>query len=347
MMQNIKFPSTRFSGSKRRFLFWIWENIRDIKFNTVLDVFGGTGSVSLLFKAEGKCALYNDLLNFNQIIGTAIIENSGIIVNDEEIKSILKFSKKNKNNFIQNNFKNIFFLDSENIWLDQVITNINKIENKYKKAIFLSSLFQACLSKRPFNLFHRANLYIRTNNVKRTFGNKTTWEKPFPELLTKFVYEYNKSIFSNGQKNKVIGGYHALNCPNSVDLVYLDPPYFSQHSSQGTNYLKYYHFLEGLTNYKNWNDLIENIDSKLPKLKEKEGINSFAQKTEVHKSVEKLIERFQDSVIVMSYQDEGIPSKDDILNIFRKYGKKVKLFSKPHKYVLSKKNKNELLFITN
>ena len=45
-MQDIKFPSTRFSGSKRRFLFWIWENIRDIKFKTVLDVFGGTGSVS-------------------------------------------------------------------------------------------------------------------------------------------------------------------------------------------------------------------------------------------------------------------------------------------------------------
>ncbi len=345
--KKIHFPSTRYSGSKRRFLDWIWDSVKDIKFKSALDVFGGTGSVGLLLKSKGKRVLYNDLLFFNQIIGKAIIENQSIIVSDDEVEKILNSSHGTKNSFIQNNFKNIFFLDDENIWLDKIIENINKIENEYKKAIIMSSLFQACLSKRPFNLFHRANLNIRTNDVKRTFGNKTTWEKPFPDLLKKFINEYNRSIFSNEQDNKVIGGYHALLCPNGVDLVYLDPPYFSNGSSQGTDYLKYYHFLEGISNYRLWDNLIEDHKRRLPKLKDRKEIDSFIKRSEIYKSIEKLIERFQDNIIIMSYQDEGIPSKNEILSLFKKYGKKVKLIEKPHKYVLSKKNKSELLFITN
>ena len=54
------------------------------------------------------------------------------------------------------------------------------------------ALNQACLMKRPFNLFHRKNLYIRTANVERQFGNKTTWETPFPTLFTRLVKEANQ-----------------------------------------------------------------------------------------------------------------------------------------------------------
>ena len=62
-------------------------------------------------------------------------------------------------------------------------------------------------------------------------------------------------------------------------------------------------------------------------------------------SIEKLIERFQDNIIVMSYLDEGIPDMQTIKNIFKKYGKKVTVKEKKHKYALSHHSKNELLFI--
>jgi len=249
---NFRYPSTRYSGSKRKLLDWIWENVKDIKFDTVLDLFGGTGSVSLLFKRYGKQVFYNDLLRFNQIIGTAIVENKEVIVTDEDLSKVLRHNGRDYPDFIQTNFKGIFFLDDENIWLDKVITNISGISNKYKRAILLSSLFQACLAKRPFNLFHRSNLYLRTANVKRSFGNKTTWETSFEDLLKRFIGEYNKAVFDNGCKNRVIGGYDALNAPNGVDLVYIDPPYFSAGLGSGTNYLAFYHFLEGLADYENW-----------------------------------------------------------------------------------------------
>ncbi len=44
------FPKTRYYGSKRRLLDWIYHALKDLPFNSVLDGFGGTASVSLLFK---------------------------------------------------------------------------------------------------------------------------------------------------------------------------------------------------------------------------------------------------------------------------------------------------------
>ena len=69
-----KFPSTRYQGSKQKFVDWIWQCVKDIPFYTVLDAFGGTGCVSYKMKEEGKKVTYNDILPFNSIIGKALIE---------------------------------------------------------------------------------------------------------------------------------------------------------------------------------------------------------------------------------------------------------------------------------
>jgi adenine-specific DNA methylase len=343
--QVFQYPSTRYSGSKRRFLDWIWTHIRDLKFESVLDVFGGTGSVSLMFKLNGKRVFYNDLLKFNQIIGTALIENSKTKVSEDDLNKVSTFNEKDYPDFIRREFKDIFFLDEENAWLDKIVNNISQVKDRYKSSILMAGLFQTCLAKRPFNLFHRANLYIRTNNVKRSFGNKTTWEHPFPKLFALYVNEYNKAVFSNSKRNKVIGGYNALSTPNGVDLVYLDPPYFSANSNHGTNYLTFYHFLEGLSNYKTWHHKISHSQSKVKSIPDTKEIHHFTKKSEIYTSFYKMIENFQNNIIILSYQTDAIPSLDEILEIFRKYKKKVGVFEKPHRYALSSKTKKELLFI--
>jgi adenine-specific DNA methylase len=343
--QIFKYPSTRYSGSKRRLLEWIWSNIEEIKFGSALDVFGGTGVVSLLFKRHGKKVYYNDLLKFNQIIGTALIENKGIMVTDYDLKCALNFNQKEYSDFIQREFEGIFYLKSENAWIDKAIANFSEISNKYKRCILLSALFQACLAKRPFNLFHRANLYIRINKVRRSFGNKTTWEKSFEDLLVKYVREYNLAAFDNGKDNKVIGGFDALTCPNGVDLVYLDPPYFPESSDHGTNYLTFYHFLEGLADYPNWSAKIGHPNGKIKRISDTPPIYRWTRKSEIHKSFKDLVERFQDNIIVLSYQNDSIPSREEIISLLRGYKKKVEVYSMPHQYVLSSKVKEELLFI--
>ena len=311
----------------------------------MLDAFGGTASISLLFKRHGKQVLYNDILKSNQIIATAIIENDTVKATPEDIEAVLQFSTNGYPSFIQKEYAGVYFVDEENAWLDKMITNIVGVNNKYKKAIFLASLFQACLAKRPFNLFHRANLSIRLASVSRTFGNKTTWEQPFPDLLRRYVAEYNNAIFSNGRRNRVVGGLDAISAPNGVDLVYLDPPYFSARSSQGTNYLAFYHFLEGLTDYGNWPTRLSNSHGGVRRIPDSHEISRFVKKTEILSSFRKLLNRFRNNIIVLSYQSNGIPTKDEIENMLYDLKKDVRIYSRPHQYVLSSHPNEELLFV--
>src|SRR3989339_1970637 len=83
-------PSTRYQGSKYKIIKWIDYYTKDLKFNSVLDAFGGTGCVGYMFKKNGKQVFYNDSLKFNYYVGLAIIENSETILNDNGIDFIIK-----------------------------------------------------------------------------------------------------------------------------------------------------------------------------------------------------------------------------------------------------------------
>jgi len=83
------FPTTRYQGSKRRLIPWIYENIQTLEFNTVLDLFGGTGSVSYLLKKMNKTVTYNDYLKFNHYIGLSLIENRDTLLTESDISWIL------------------------------------------------------------------------------------------------------------------------------------------------------------------------------------------------------------------------------------------------------------------
>ncbi len=338
------YPSTRYSGSKRRLLGWIWEHVKELKFDSVLDLFGGTASVSLLFKRYGKRVYYNDLFKFNQLIGKALVENKETKVTASDLERVLLLNGNGYPDFIQKNFKGIFFLDEENAWLDKVVANISQVRDEYKRSILFASLFQACLSKRPFNLFHRANFYLRTADVPRSFGNKTTWDHPFEDMLVRYVGEYNRAVFDNGRDNLVIGGYDACLAPNGVDLVYMDPPYFSSKNG-GTDYLAYYHFLEGIADYENWGNRINGTKSKIRQIAPFPEVEAWTRRDKIRQSFKKLIERFQDNIVVLSYRSEGIPSPEEIMEMLKSYKKDIKVYSRPHRSALSRTIREELLFI--
>lgn len=168
-----KFPTTRYQGSKQKFVDWIWNCVKDIPFHSALDAFGGTGSVSFRLKEEGKQVTYNDILPFNHIIGKALIENENICLEEFEIEALLrKDADVEYPDFIVRTFKDIYFTDEENRWLDVVSTNIRRMDNPYKQAIAYFALFQSCIIKRPYNLFHRRNLYVRLQEVERSLATR-------------------------------------------------------------------------------------------------------------------------------------------------------------------------------
>ena len=246
-----EFPSTRYQGSKAKLVNWIWAQIADLDFLTCLDAFGGTGSVAYRLKREGKRITYNDILRFNYCAGLALIENSSVRLSLDEADWILhKHDGIIYPRFVQDTFHDIYFTDEENAWVDQTITNIRQMADPYKLALAFFALCQACTIKRPYNLFHRKNLYLRFAEVERSFGNKTTWDRPFEEWFRVFVGESNRAIFDNGQSNQALN-LEAVDVPGEYDLVYIDTPYISKRGV-AVDYLAFYHFLEGLTMYDEW-----------------------------------------------------------------------------------------------
>lgn len=336
------FPSTRFQGSKLKIVDWIWESIRDKNFNTALDAFGGTGSVAYMLKQKGKRVTYNDILKFNWLIGMALIENDNVFLSEDDIEFLITRQSKIKYpTFIFDTFKDIYFTDDENQWIDTVITNINLLDNIYKKALAFFALFQSCIIKRPFNLFHRKNLYIRLSEVERNFGNKVTWDTPFEEHFRKFVDEANQAVFSNGQQNKSLN-FNVFDIEGRYDLVYIDTPYISK-KGVGVDYFGFYHFLEGLVNYANWENMIDHT-VKHKKLKGNSSI--WTNKKEIYSAFDRLFEKYRDSTLVVSYRSDGIPSIEELENIMKKYKLKIEeRKQKNYKYVLSKDCLDEVLII--
>ncbi|MHA1974610.1 MAG: DNA adenine methylase [Candidatus Hodarchaeales archaeon] len=342
---DFNFPKTRYQGSKRRLLQWFYPQFRKISFETVLDGFGGTGSVSYLFKKMAKQVTYNDVLLSNYYIGLALIENKNVKLDMTNIDEL--FEKKNDFdylNIISKNFQDIYFTDSENHELDIIVQNILRIDNSYKRSLCLYALFQACIMKRPFNLFHRKNLSLRMKKVKRSFGNKKTWDTPIKDLFTRAIKQANNAVYDNKRNNKAYNSdILDIEIPDEgFDLVYLDPPYISK-KNIGVDYRSFYHFLEGICRYYDWESLIDN------KSKHKRLFpltNDWTNSKRISRAFESVIKKFQDSKLVISYRSPGVPTIDFIYDILSSYKESVRISKTPYKYALtSKGNKVEEILL--
>ena len=184
-------------------------------------------------------------------------------------------------------------------------------------------------------------MYVRLADVERSFGNKATWDKPFDCHFKKFVDEINSCVFSNGMENKA-SNLDVFDVQGDYDLIYIDTPYISK-DGVGVDYLEFYHFLEGIVNYNNWNEMI-NYKSKHRKLKHKKPV--WCDKTRIHSAFNKLFKKFRDSTLVVSYRSDGIPPIDELKMLLEKYKDNVtEVRFKSYKYVLSNNHSQECLLI--
>ncbi len=312
-------------------------------FVTCLDAFSGTGSVAYRLKQAGKQVTYNDLLRFNYYIGLALIENNRVRLSFEDVDWLLqRHPQITYSRFVQDTFTDIYFTDEENAWIDQTITNIRQLTDPYKFALAFFALSQACIIKRPYNLFHRKNLYIRFAEVERSFGNKTTWDRPFDEWFRIFVEEANQGIFDNDQMNRALN-LDALDVPGEYDLVYIDTPYISKRGV-AVDYLWFYHFLEGLTMYDEWN---KHIDRRSKHRRLRPRPSEWTDKKQIRAAFDRLFQRYQRSILVVSYRSDGIPSESELVSMLKRYKRNVCVehFGQ-YKYVLSTNSESkEILLI--
>ena len=302
--------------------------------------------------SSGATPIANDYLKFNYLTAQAFIENTKHLIDDGDLSWILtKNTRIEYSNFVASTFRDYYFRRNENQWIDRTICNINQLQSynqaatKAKRAIATHALIQACLMKRPFNLFHRRNLYLRRSKVNRSFGNKTTWETPFNELLVRKVKESNAFVFDNGRKNKALNRDAANISCTSLDLVYIDPPYFRLNGDRRqSNYRFAYHFVEGLAHYEMWSELLDN-KSPLRALKPNGDSGEFLYKcdrSELHGLLldwmRRIILNWPNSQIVMSYKQPGVPDRSSIIELLEETGRSVSVRQIGYKYALNHRN---------
>lgn len=296
------FPKTRYYGSKYRLLNFISDALQPLSYNTVADLFGGTGTVSLMFKYKNKDVTYNDILKSNCLMAKAVLSSTE--VKKDEITEffedvLIKFGT------VSELYEGIYFTDAENNWLDGAIEKLKTVDDTILSASLYYCLFQACLQKRPFNLFHRKNLYIRQNCSRKTsFGNWITWERPFQELIARSAAELSKRTHLEVGKANIIKPTNASDINSGFDLVYIDPPYLGN-SKNSLNYMDRYHFLEGLCDYDNWHEKIQ-FSKKNRSIKAAEEVLQWNSKGYFKDYLFDLIGRHRKSAVVLSYASGGV-----------------------------------------
>lgn len=335
-------PTTRFQGSKRKLLGWIGSHLDQLQFHTCLDAFSGSASVAYWLKSRGKAVVANDLLKSAYLTSVALVENDDARLTATDVAALLTRRDAKYDDFIARTFGGVYFTDEENQWLDVVTQNIARMRDRHKQAIAYYGLFQAALAKRPYNLFHRKNLYMRLASVPRSFGNKATWDKPFDEHFRHFAMQAGHAAMKEAPCRATMGD--ATDVAGDFDLVYIDPPYLNGRGV-GADYLGYYHFLEGLCDYANWPDRID-MTSRHMRLHATP--TPWTRKDQIHAAFERLFETYRRSIIVVSYRTDGIPTIDELAAMLRRYKSKVNAhqFSDGYKYALSTNAKStEAMFI--
>lgn len=312
-------PPTRYQGSKRKLCAWLHDHLGQLEFDTVLDAFGGSAAVSYMLKSCGKRVTYNDILRGNEQIGWALIKNDTVALSPGQVERILTDRTHDEYpTFIRDTFGGIYFTTTENDWLDRTRARIARMRNPYARAIAWYALIQSAIAKRPFNLFHRRNLYMRTARVRRSFGNKKTWDRPFAEHFRAFAHSANSALIDQFGSCDVTRT-DAAAVAGEFDLVYIDPPYIN-HRGVGVDYFHFYHFIEGMLDYDNWPNRIDSASRHLRLLGEP---SPWLRPNEVEGELNRLFDRYRRSIIAVSYRGDGIPPIQNITKMLKRIKRRV------------------------
>ncbi len=317
-----RYPSTRFMGSKQNLVQHIWGAASQFKFNSVLDLFSGSGVVSYMFKAHGKQVFSNDYMAFSTCFATALIENKQTILQDADIHLLCDMSTP-KDNFVSKTFKGLYFGDNDNAFIDTVRANLPRLRNKMKRAVAMAALVRACMKKRPRGIFTYTG--HRYDDGRRDI--RLSIEEHF-SLAVKLI---NGAVFDNKMNNKSFN-CDAMDLRQGADLIYIDPPYFSPLSDN--EYVRRYHFVEGLA--RNWQGVDMQWHTKTKKFKSYP--TPFASRVGAFEAFDRLFKRFKDSIFIVSYSSNSLPTQDEMIRLLAKYKRHVEVIAIKHTYYFGNHN---------
>lgn len=291
---------------------------------TLCDIFSGTGSVGKYFKRKGYSVISNDIQYYSYITAKHFIEN-----NDElkfkKLKSVgiepFEFLNNidGKEGFIFKNYslegtngqeyERQYFSNDNAKKIDAIRMKIEDWKNEEKITEAEYTYLIASLIESADKVANTASVYEAFLKKLKKSASKPIELKPVELIVTE---EKRKYKVYNENCNDLIKHIEG-------DILYMDPPYNAR------RYDTNYHMLETIALYDE------------PEIKGKTGIRSvqtkkskYCVKKEAMNALEDLVKNAKFKYLLLSYNDEGIISTEDIKRIMSKYGN-YKCYERKHK----------------
>lgn len=307
-----KFPEPQYLGAKYIHRGWIAQFVPD-EVRNVLDAFSGSQSIAYMFKQLGKRVITNDFLNFNNLIGRALIENPKYTLDENDLEILFSENSNPKEfNLMEKLFANLFFLPEEAEFADSFRSNINRLNNKYKEALALSVMCRSMTRKVTMGHFAHTQALKYAADPVRIKRNRSL-VRPLKDIFKELLPEYNAAVFDNLKDNRSYNENILTLLPKltNIDLVYFDPPYCNSHA----DYQSFYHLLETYVEY--WKDkqFVNGIKRYEPKK-----YSGFDKNSEVLSNLQLMFEKANHIPIwLVSYNDRSYPDINTMIEMITPY----------------------------
>ncbi|UAB81903.1 DNA adenine methylase [Marixanthomonas sp. SCSIO 43207] len=292
-------------GSKHKLSSFIFDTVtsvcgQDLSEKIFCDLFAGTGIVGRTFKPHVKQVIANDVEFYSYVLNRNYIGNHTEIISEEylsqlnDLKGLKGFIFKN---YAQGGEAGRLYFTSENgqkidAARQQIETWRNASEISEDQYYFLL----ASLLESADKVANTASVYGAFLKKIKASAAKKLIIKPADFQKTKHAHQVFQQ--DSNQLIKNIKG----------DILYLDPPYNAR--QYGANY----HLLNTIAKY----------DTFVPK--GKTGLRSYfksnyCKKGEVVESFTELLENAQFNYVFLSYNNEGLMSKEEVKQVMKRFGK--------------------------
>lgn len=324
-------PSTqsiKYAGSKLKLLNHITSLI-DSNDKTILDGFSGSTRVSQAFSQLGCKVISNDISEWSYILGNCYLKHNKPVTYYQELinhlNSLNGYDGWFTENYggIDNNGSSVQKDGLKKIWqihntrkLDAIREEINTLNiSEIDKSVLLTSLLLAL------------------DEVDNTMGHQSSYLRDWAARSYQNIHLKVPQLLFNNQEHIVLKQdiFKTLDMYN-VDFAYFDPPYGSNNKkmpSARVRYACYYHLYTTII----LNDKPETFGKSKRRIDSKDSncsvFESFKKTqpdiSEKYQAVDKLIKDVQASKIAYSYSTEGFLTLEELMDIFNKHCKNVKV----------------------
>jgi len=307
----------RYYGGKSKLLDFIYDTAINIQKNPVIfDMFAGTTTVSRHFKENG-CKVYtNDILTFSFYRSTSYID----------LNTRPSFSA-----FKNDCFDPIKYLNNLESKADFITRNYSPYKGNLRQYVSVENAMKIDSSRIKIEEWFEKNLinfyeyaYLITcliesiNLISNVTGTYAAYLKNWDSRALKKLKLNHLDIKNNNHVNFSFNeDSNNLSIPKDVDICYLDPPY------NGRQYTSNYFFLELIATGWFKNKVTPTGVTGIVKYDDKK--SKYCSKVKARETLNDLLEKIDSPYVMLSYNDEGIVSHDDIKSDMSKYGQVTKV----------------------